>query len=245
MTAGYHPGPLLPATLLRRYKRFLADVRLEDGTEVTVHCPNPGRMTTCMPVAGDILLSDQCHRTGRKLRYTWEMSRRETAWVLVNTGHANRLVAAALEARAIPALAGYDGVQHEARCGSSRIDFRLESAHRPPCYVEVKQVTLVRNGVARFPDAVTSRGLRHLDVLDDLRERGSRAVILFLVGRQDANSFRPAHQVDPDYAKALKRVNDAGVEVLVCRAAVGPAWIGLDRRLDYSLEAQPETPFGG
>ncbi|MBI3925274.1 MAG: DNA/RNA nuclease SfsA [Armatimonadetes bacterium] len=230
--AGYHPGPLVEATLLRRYQRFLADVRLPCGGQATAHCPNPGRMTASMPSEGAILLSDHGCGGRRKLRYTWELSRCQETWVLVNTAQANRLVGLALRSGAIPELGGYASVRAEVPAGSSRLDFLLGDR----CYLEVKQVTLVRGAVASFPDAPTARGVRHLRELQQRVRDGARAVIFFLVGREDAEHFRPAEDVDPEYARELKMSVEEGVELLVYRAAVRPDWIGLERRLPYSLD---------
>ncbi|MGE0488306.1 MAG: DNA/RNA nuclease SfsA [Vulcanimicrobiota bacterium] len=220
--------PLLEARFLRRYKRFLCDARLADGQEVVVHCPNPGRMTSCLPSHGRILLTD--HGTGgkRKLRYTWELSEVEGQWVVVNTLNANR-VAARLLASHPPELGDYSDFRSEVKVGASRFDFCLET--HPPTYLEVKQVTFKCDQLAAFPDAVTARGTRHLRELTQLRLNGHRCVMLYLVARADVQGYRPADEIDPAYAQAFRQAQQAGVEMLCYRLAVSPERLAIDRRL--------------
>ncbi len=223
--------PLTPAVLLRRYKRYLGDARLPDGAEVVVHVPNPGRMTACLRDADTpVLLS-----VGRaKLPWCVELARPGDAWALVNPGRANHVVGEALRAGRIPELAGYPEARAEQRYGGSRVDWLLVDEPRR-AYVEVKNATLVRGRVAAFPDAVTARGARHLAELARVVAEGHRGVLLFHVGRGDADEVTVAEDVDPAYAAALRRAVDAGVEVLAYRAEVTPAAVTLGPRLPFRV----------
>jgi sugar fermentation stimulation protein A len=222
--------PLIPATLIRRYKRFLADVRLADGREVTVHCPNPGRMDGCREPGSEVLLSDS-HNPRRKLRYTWELVRAGTTWVGVNASRPNAVVREAIEGGTIAELADYRAVRSEVAYGAnSRVDLLLEDGARR-CYVEVKNVTLAEAGVAMFPDAVTARGLTHLRELAARVAAGDRAVMVYLVNREDCHAFRPAAHIDPAYAAGLAEATARGVEVLVYAARVCPEGITVARRI--------------
>lgn len=205
-------APLIAGTLVQRYKRFLADVRLDDGTLVTAHCTNTGSMLGCKAPGSRVYLSDQRGR-GRKLDYTWELIRVGRTLVGINTLAANRLAREGIEAGVIRELQGYERLRAEVptRPGS-RLDFLLEGAGQQ-CYVEVKNVTLVVDRVAAFPDAVSERGTKHLKELMRLRRRGHRAVLLFVVQRESCPRFRPADEIDPEYGRWLRRAVKAGVEV--------------------------------
>lgn len=228
--------PLLRGVLLRRYQRFLADVRLDDGTTVTAHCPNPGAMTSSAEAGRPVLLSDHGPGSGRKLRHTWEAIRMPSAWVNVNTARANHVVAEALAAGAIEELRGYEGVRPEAPLGhASRVDFLLTAPLRPDCYLEVKSATLRVGRAALFPDARSERALRHVLELARLLRRGQRAVLLFLVGRADCRSVGPADHVHPEYGQALRRAATQGLELLAYAAVVSPRGIRLGRRLPVVL----------
>ena len=230
MAAMRFEDPLIPATLIRRYKRFLADVRLEDGHEMTAHCPNPGRMDGCQAPGSEVLLSDS-HNPRRKLRYTWELVRVGTTWVGVNTNRPNAVVREAIAGGAIPELAGYPALRGEVAYGTnSRVDLLLEDGARR-CYVEVKNVTLAEGGVAMFPDAVTARGLTHLRELAARVAAGDRASMVYLVNREDCHAFRPAAHIDPAYAAGLIEATAHGVEVLVYTARVQPEGITVARRI--------------
>ncbi|RJQ43531.1 MAG: DNA/RNA nuclease SfsA [Gaiellales bacterium] len=215
------PTPLIEGRLLRRYQRFLADVELADGSVVTAHTPNTGSMRDLCEAGLRVWLYD----TGsprRKYPLSWELvETRGGVLVGINTLRANGLVREAIEDGTVAELQGYDSIRQEVTCGSegSRIDLLLTG---PPgsCYVEVKNVTLVEGGVALFPDAVTTRGARHLRELSRLAAAGHRAVILFCVQRADAREVRPADHIDPAYGLALREAVAAGVEALACRAAV-------------------------
>lgn len=225
--------PLFAATLLKRYKRFLADVRLEDGTELTVHTPNTGSMLGCAEPGMRIWLRDT-QNPKRKYRYSWEMSETsEGVKIGVHTGISNRLLSEAIEAGRIPAFSMYDRIQTEVPYGEerSRIDLLLTNPHEQ-CYVEIKNVTARdQQGLAIFPDAVTQRGTKHLRELRAMVEAGHRAVIFFSIQREDVNGFRAAAEIDPLYAKTLAEVMAAGVEAMAWRAKVSPQEIVLDKEL--------------
>lgn len=213
------PGPgirwprLIEGVLIRRYKRFLADVKLRNGHVVTAHCPNSGSMLTCSEPGRQVYLSSH-NGPHRKLRYTWEMIRMPSSLVGVNTLLPNRLVHEGAVDGTIPELAGYHQARREVPYGrSSRIDLLLERG-RERCYVEVKNCSLVEEGAAFFPDAVTSRGLKHLQELGDQVRAGHRAVIFFLIQRMDADRFAPADRIDPAYGEELRRAMASGVEGL-------------------------------
>ncbi|HWP24884.1 MAG TPA: DNA/RNA nuclease SfsA [Xanthobacteraceae bacterium] len=216
------PSPLIPATLIKRYKRFLADVRLESGEEITAHVANPGAMTGLAEPGVRVWLSKSSN-AGRKLAYSWELVEVDLGagreFVGVNTAHPNALVAAALAAGAIPLLTGYETIRREVKFGAnSRVDFLLQAPARPPCYLEVKNVHLMRRpGLAEFPDAVTARGTKHLEELVQAVRGGARAVMLFLIQIGSAERFALARDIDPRYGAAFDRARDAGVEAIALR----------------------------
>ncbi len=205
---------LLPGTLIKRYKRFLADVHLKNHGVVTAHCPNTGSMKGCCEPGRPVFLSLH-NNPQRKLKYTWEMVKMPDSLVGVNTLVPNRLVAKSIEAGLIEELNGYQNIVREARIGChSRIDLLLANENGKRCFVEIKNCTLVSDGVAYFPDAVTSRGLKHLHELQNLIAAGHRCAMFYFIQRMDAGQFRPADHIDPLYGKTLRQAVKRGVEIL-------------------------------
>ncbi|WP_009870100.1 DNA/RNA nuclease SfsA [Paramagnetospirillum magnetotacticum] len=230
------PDPLIRATLIKRYKRFLADVRLEDGTEVTTHLANSGAMLGTAEPGMEVWLSPASNPE-RKLKWNWEMVTVDGHLVGVNTAHPNAIVAESVAAGLIAELTGYDSIRREVKYGvNSRIDLLLEAAARPKCWVEVKNVHLKRGGWAEFPDAVTTRGTKHLAELTDRVKAGERAVMLYLVQREDCGGFRPAADIDPVYARALAQATRDGVEAIcyTCRLTPGGIDLGAPLLMDLT-----------
>ena len=231
------PLPLRRATLLTRYKRFLSDHRFDDGSTVTAHVANPGAMTGLVDEGLETWLSPAANPK-RKLPFSWEMVRIGQGLVGVNTGWPNRLAADAIEAGAIPPLAGYDTIRREVAYGTrSRVDFLLEAAERPPCYVEVKNVHLKRGPAAEFPDSVTARGAKHLRELAAVAQGGARAVMLYVVQREDCDSFTLAADIDPAYAAAFAEARTSGVEALAYACRLSTDGIIVDRPLRFAEPA--------
>lgn len=216
--------PLIQGTLLRRYKRFLADVRLDDGREITAHCPNPGSMLSLVDGAPQTVWLTPHDDPKRKLQWTLELLQVDSALVCVNTMRPNLLARHAIETGLQPTLDGYETIRREVKYGEkSRIDLLLQSPGRPDCYVEVKGVTMSRQpGVLEFPDSVTSRGSRHLDELANMVRRGHRAVMFYLAMREDGDSFRLAEDIDPAYAEAFRRAREEGVEAVAQACVITP-----------------------
>ena len=233
------PSPLQRGVLVRRYKRFLADVTLDDGQETTVHVPNPGAMLGLAEPGMGVWLSRSASKT-RKLPLTLELVEADGGLVGVNTMNPNRIVAealgtGALAAGAIPELACYATVRPEVRYGeASRIDFLLTGEDRPPCWLEVKNVHLMREaGLAEFPDCVAARSTRHLRELEGMVAQGHRAVQLFIVQRMDCGRFDTAGDLDPTYHTALRHAAQAGVEVLVYRCTLSTEGVSAAGRIPW------------
>lgn len=226
--------PLTRARLLKRYKRFLADVVLLEGPrageEVTIHCPNPGAMTGLAEPDAPIYLAP-----GKgKLPFSWELTGLPGGhFAGINTGHPNRIAEAAIAAGLIPELAGYTSLRREVGYGvNSRIDLLAEAEGRPPCYIEVKNVHLMRHsGLAEFPDCVTARGTKHLFELAAQVRAGARAVMLYIVQRDDCDAFALAADIDPAYAQAFRDAQAAGVEAFAYACEVSPAGVKLKGRM--------------
>lgn len=230
--------PLKRGRLVQRYKRFLADVVLDDGTAVTATCPNTGSMKG-LTTPGSIVWLSTSDSPTRKYVHTWEIIEHEIGGQVVpvgiNTGHPNRLVTEAIEGGVIGEVGGYASLKREQKYGeNSRIDILLECARQGRCYVEIKNVHLMREpGLAEFPDSVTARGAKHLDELARMVEAGHRAVLVFLVQRPDATSFALAGDIDKVYAAAFVRARAAGVEALVYRCDVAPEGISVAERVPF------------
>lgn len=226
---------LIPGTLIQRYKRFLADVRLDNGEVVTAHCPNSGSMMGCNLPGAPVRLS-RADNPRRKLQYTWELVYAGTTWVGVNTMRTNRIVEEGLKEGAIRELAGAEFVRREVPFGErSRADFLLKSAGKL-VYIEVKNVTLVEAGIAYFPDAVTERGRKHLEELMRIIDAGHEGVIFFLVHREDARQFRPAVHIDRRYAETLRDAVQRGVKLLVYDSSVNEKEVRVRNPLPWSLD---------
>lgn len=223
---------LLRGTLIKRYKRFLSDITLENGEEVTAHCANSGSMMGLKEPGYEVWLS-QSDNPKRKLKYSWELVDTGSALVGINTSHPNKIVAEAIQNGEIEALKGYDTLRPEVKYGeNSRIDILLQSEGKPDCYVEVKNVTLSREeGLAEFPDAVTARGTKHLKELANMVANGHRATMFYLVQRNDCDKFRLAKDIDPAYREAYLEACAAGVEILCYDCRMSPEEIRVNRAI--------------
>ena len=227
------PQPLVAGRLVRRYKRFLADVELEDGSLVTAHTPNTGSMQQCAVPGQQVLLS-KSDNPKRKLAWSWELVRVNEHWVDINTHRANRVVEEALRENLLPAFQNCS-VRPEFPFAESRIDFMLETENEK-VLLEVKNVTLCcQPGVACFPDAVTKRGQKHLRDLMLAKEQGWRAVIFFLVQRGDAQTFSPADEIDAEYGRLLREAVSCGVEALAYRTLVSSESSRVDQQIPLRL----------
>lgn len=226
--------PLVRGRLVSRYKRFFADVVLDDGTELTTHCPNPGAMLGLNTPGFPVWIS-KSDNPKRKLAHTLEIVEVDGGLVGINTMAPNRLVAEALELGLIPELAGYGSVRREVNYGeASRIDFLLESPGRPPCWLEVKNSHLKRGGtLAEFPDCVAARSLKHLGELKAMAAQGHRAVMLFVIQRTDCDAFAACSELDPKYAAGLIDAAKAGVEVLCYACHIGADAIRITHRIPW------------
>jgi sugar fermentation stimulation protein A len=222
---------LTPGILLKRYKRFLADAKLETGEVITAHCPNTGSMKGCCEPGRTIYLSSH-NNPRRKYRYTWELIDMPTSLVGVNTLVPNRLVYEAIHQDLIPELSGYKSVRREVKIGEhSRIDLMLTDRGGKRCYVEIKNCTLVTDAVARFPDAVTSRGLKHIIELENLTKAGHRCLMFYFIQRTDAKVFQPADHIDARYGRRLRWAADNGVEIVAYDVRLDLQGIELNKKI--------------
>lgn len=236
------PTPLVEGRLIRRYKRFLSDIELHTGETVTAHCANPGSMLGLAEPGSRVWLS-KSDNPKRKLAFSWELIEIDLGagptLVGINTSSPNGAMAAAIETGLVPGLAGYASLRREVRYGAnSRIDILLEDDNRPPCYVEIKNVHLMRvAGLAEFPDSVTARGAKHLAALSDMVAAGARAVMVYFVQRGDATAFALADDIDPAYAAAFKAARACGVEAVALAANVSLEGLGHPRPVPVRMPA--------
>ena len=220
---------LITGKLIRRYKRFLADVLLDDGREVIAHCTNSGSMLSCLEEGAEVRLSP-VDDPKRKTRFTWEMISIGGQWVGINTSHPNALAHEWVAAGLIPGLEGLSGLRREVKWEDSRFDLYGEDDGKG-CFIEVKNVSLKVGDIALFPDAVTERGRKHLNTLVRVKQSGLRAVMLYVVQRMDVKAFGPARDIDPAYSKALEKAMSEGVEVFAAQARVSPEEIAFHQLL--------------
>ncbi|MGF6561175.1 DNA/RNA nuclease SfsA [Erwinia aphidicola] len=228
---------LQPARLVKRYKRFLADVVTPQGEELTIHCANTGAMTGCATPGDTVWYSTSTSLT-RKYPHSWELTETQQGdWICVNTLRANGLVREALNAGQIAELSGYDTLLPEVKYGAenSRIDFLLQASDRCNCYIEVKSVTLLQQGKGYFPDAVTVRGQKHLRELSQIAQSGQRAVLFFAVLHSGIEDVAPARHIDARYAELLSQARQNGVEVLCYKAQLSPEGMVLRKALKVEL----------
>ncbi|MCD9472245.1 DNA/RNA nuclease SfsA [Photobacterium phosphoreum] len=237
--------PLQAAILIKRYKRFLADIELSNNEIRTIHCANTGAMTGCADSGTTVWYSTSDNKK-RKYPNSWELAHTEANdWICVNTIQANHLVKEAIEQQQIPELSGYDNLRTEVKYGTenSRIDLLLESQQRQPCYIEVKSVTLLaNNGQGYFPDAVTTRGQKHLRELTQMAQQGSRAVLFFAVLHTGINKVNVAQHIDAEYAQLLQQAVSAGVEIICYRATINATEIKLEDCIQFQHSTQ-KMPF--
>lgn len=224
---------LVHGTLIKRYKRFLTDVRLDDGSVVLAHCTNSGSMKSCLEEGAEVYLSP-VNDPKRKTKFTWEMIRINHRWVGIHTGRPNQLAVEALKNGEISGLTGYTKVVPEVKIHDSRLDVMAQN-DQETCFVEVKNVTLKEGKYALFPDAVTTRGRKHLETLIRLKKEGYRAVMLYIVQRMDVEVFAAAREIDPGYSDTLKKAVENGVEIFPVQAEVSPEGIVLQNVLPYEV----------
>ncbi|MFT6071200.1 MAG: sugar fermentation stimulation protein A [Bacteriovoracaceae bacterium] len=226
---------LVKGKIIKRYKRFLADIELDSGETITAHTANTGSMKTCWEPGWNVLCSFH-DNPKRKLKYSLELTNNGDSWILVNTSLPNKIGLEAIEKGLIKELTGYDSIKPEAKIGKSRIDLLLTKENGEKCFVEIKNVTLKGAGeLALFPDGVTERGQKHLKELMEIKASGDRACMLYIVNREDVSSFSPADSIDPVYAELLKEAESNGVEILVYQTKINPTEVIINRSLPYKL----------
>lgn len=224
---------LIHGRLIKRYKRFLADVKLDNGDVVTAHCTNSGSMKSCLEDDAEVYLSP-VNDPKRKTKFTWEMIKINNSWVGINTGNPNKLAFEAVVNNEIEKLKGYTEVKREVKFDDSRFDVMAKN-EKETCFIEVKNVTLKEGDYALFPDAVTTRGKKHLETLIKVKEEGMRAVMLYIIQRMDVKTFAPAFTIDPEYSKTLQKAVKNGVEVIPLQAKVTPEKIEIIKELPFKL----------
>lgn len=228
-------APTMTGKIIKRYKRFLADIKLDNGEEITAHIANTGSMKTCWEPGWPALLTHYPN-SDRKLKYSVEMLHNGETWIGVNTSASNKIVEEALRNKQIRGLTSYPEIKREYKVVKSRIDFFLSQSNQfPDYYLEVKNVTLADHNKALFPDAVSTRGQKHLVELTELVQKGFRAGIFFLVQREDVNKFYPAKHIDAEYYELLKTAKSNGVDIHVYQCSLDKKQIIINKRLPYAL----------
>jgi sugar fermentation stimulation protein A len=227
------PTELVKGKLIKRYKRFLTDVELEDGSEVVAHCTNSGSMKTCIEEGATVYLTPAADPK-RKTKFSWEMIYINDGWIGVNTMIPNKLAFDAIKNGELEKLKGYTFVKREVKFGDSRFDIFAEN-ETEKCFVEVKNVSMKVGNRALFPDAVTTRGRKHLETLIEVKKSGIRAVMLYVIQRMDVDVFGVATDIDPEYAKSLKKAISNGVEVIAVQAMVSPEGIMFANELEIKI----------
>jgi sugar fermentation stimulation protein A len=224
---------LIHGKLIRRYKRFLTDIELDNGKIVTAHCTNSGTMKSCLENNAEVYMTP-VNDPKRKTKFTWEMIKINNNWVGINTANPNKLAFEAISKNLVPKLSGYDIVKREVKFEDSRFDIYCENSH-DKCFVEVKNVTLKEDNYARFPDAVTTRGRKHLETLIKVKQQGMRAVMLYIIQRIDVDIFAPASAIDPQYAETLEKAYKKGVEIIPIKVKVSPKKIEIINELPFEI----------
>lgn len=225
--------PLVHGRLVKRYKRFLADIKLDNGSIVKAHCTNSGSMNSCIEQNAEVYIS-VANDPKRKTKYTWEMIFINKSWIGVHTTRPNQLVFDAIVKNEIPQLIGYNNVEKEVKIKDSRLDIVAKN-EQETCYIEVKNASMKKGDCVLFPDAVTARGKKHLETLISLKEEGHRTVMIFVVQRSDVSEFGPAIEIDPLYSKTLKKAYKAGVEIIPLQAKITPYEIKISKQLPLKL----------
>lgn len=224
---------LIHGRLIKRYKRFLADIKLDDGEIITAHCTNSGSMKSCLEDNAEVYLSP-VNDPKRKTKFTWEIIKINGQWVGINTGNPNKIALEAVQNGQIEKLKGYTEVKREVKYRDSRFDIMAKN-DKETCFIEVKNVTYKEGDYALFPDAVTARGKKHLETLIQVRAERMRAVMLYIIQRTDVNIFAPAKQIDPEYAKTLKKAFNKGVEIIPLQVKVNPEKIEILQELPFEI----------
>lgn len=225
--------PLIHGRLIKRYKRYLADIILDSGETITAHCTNSGTMKSCLEDNAEVYLTP-VDDPKRKTKFTWEMIKINDDWVGINTGNPNKLAFEAIKNNEIEKLKGYTEVKREVKFEDSRFDVMAKNESET-CFIEVKNCTLKEGNYVLFPDAVTSRGKKHLETLIKVKEQGMRAVMLYIIQRTDVDKFAPAKEIDPTYAESLKKAYEKGVEIIPIQAKVTPEKIELVKELPFEI----------